>query len=408
MTAEYGIPEVIPLTRTEPTLRSITPAELLAGTYTDYDPVDAVSGAGFHDAQNIRQAVVIAGATIAGLDAELIEDGQYVIIENLGPGALTLAHDAGTAANRLVLPDDTDIEIGAQTSVMLIRDLDAERWRLGPSGGAGTGASGDAFSLTNNEATTVVAGTPVYVDAAGGFKRAQADDETTGRTIGIAQADIAAGASGRIQLSGAIDLETDEWDAICGTTGGLTFNTPYYVSAATAGKLTATPPSAVDEVVQQVIVALSPTQAVVRVAEPVVIGSGANLIRLTNNNASPMIIGTPVYSDAAEGMDLAIADGSGKSVIVGLVADASIASGARGYVAVGGLMVATTTQWDAICGTSGGLTFNRTYYLHKSAAGQLQYPAPSSPTDDGKEVVVAITALSTTEARIAITSPILL
>lgn len=272
-------------------------------------------------------------------------------------------------------------------------------------GGGGARGGGDTVSLVNNELGTVIIGTPVYNDAAGGFKKAQADAQATGRTIGLTRADVAAGESGSIQLSGAITLTTAEWDAICGTSGGLSFNTPYYLSAATAGKLTATPPSAAGEVVQQVIIALSTTLAVIRIADPEVLGSGNNIIQLTNNSGAPLIIGTPVYSDAADSMAPGVADGSGKSNIVGLVADTSVGDGAQGDVAVGGIIVATTDQWDAVAGTSGGLTFNTPYYLDPTTAGKLTSIAP---VNAGQEVVQVIIALSTTEARIAIQPPILL
>jgi hypothetical protein len=158
-------------------------------------------------------------------------------------------------------------------------------------------------------------------------------------------------------------------------------------------------------VIQQVIAAISPTTAVVKIDIPNVIGSGANIIQLRNDNVGSLIIGTPVYSDAGAGMDQGEANGSGKSTLVGLISDTSVATGAQGDVAVGGVLVATTVQWDAICGTSGGLASNTPYYLHPTTPGRLTATAPTTP---GQEVVQVITALSSTEARIAITSPVLL
>lgn len=263
----------------------------------------------------------------------------------------------------------------------------------------------EIVGATNHEATTVVAGAPVYISSNLGFLKARADSSATGPVIGLVLADIAASATGNIQTSGPIILTTAQWDAVCGTTGGLSFNVPYYLDATTAGKLTATPPSAVGQVVQQVIIGVSTTEAVIAIGPATVNGSASNLITLLNASGGGMIIGEPIYSIAAAQMSLGIANGSGKSIIQGLVADAAIGNGASGKVCVGGLMVATTAQWDAVCGTTGGLTFNTPYYLDPATPGRLTATAPSAA---GQEVVQVITALSTTLARVAITSPILL
>jgi hypothetical protein len=268
-----------------------------------------------------------------------------------------------------------------------------------------SGGDVESVELTNNEADTVVIGTPVYNDAPGGFKRAQADAEATARVLGLLLADATSGDDGNVQLSGLITLTTGQWDAICNTVGGLSHNTPYYLSAAAPGELTPTPPSAAGEVVEQVIIGISSTRAIIRITDPAEIGSGNNIIQLTNNSGGAMIICTPVYSDAADSIDNAIADGSGKSRVIGLVADATIADGAEGNVVVGGIIVATTAEWDAVAGTVGGLVFNTPYYLHPTIVGRLTSVAPVAP---GQEVVQVITALSSTEARIAIEPPILL
>jgi hypothetical protein len=278
----------------------------------------------------------------------------------------------------------------------------------GAGGGGGGSGSDDDLDLINDEAGTVIAGTPVYLSAAGHFLKAQADDIATGRVSGLAKADIAPGASGKVRPAGSITLTTDQWDAVAGTTGGLAFNVPYYLSADSSGALTATPPNVAGQVIELVLVALSPTKAAVKTSEPVVIGSGSNIIKQTNDNAAPLIICQPVFSSSADGVDLARANNSNKSIIVGLVADASIAPGARGNICVGGLMIATTAQWDAVCGTSGGLAPNTDYYLSFATAGHLIATPPTSPTNDGNEVVLVISAFSPTKARIATQPPILL
>ncbi len=261
------------------------------------------------------------------------------------------------------------------------------------------------IALVNDEATTVAIGSPVYCDASTGFRKARANAAATGPVLGLLTTDVLSAATGLVQFGGAITLTTAQWDAVAGTSGGLAFNVPYYLSAATAGKLTATPPSAAGQVVQQVLIGVSPTQAIMSLEVPEVVGAGNNLIQLTNDAVTAMLIGEPVYSDTAGGMNRGIANGTGKSGVLGLVADATIGAAARGNVAVGGLLVATTTQWDAVAGTIGGLVFNTAYYLHPTTPGRLTATAPVA---SGQEVVQVITALSTTEARIAIQPAILL
>lgn len=46
-----------------------------------------------------------------------------------------------------------------------------------------------------------------------------------------------------IQFAGPLTLTTAQWDARTGGSGGLTPNAVYYLSAATAGQLTTTPPT---------------------------------------------------------------------------------------------------------------------------------------------------------------------
>lgn len=275
----------------------------------------------------------------------------------------------------------------------------------GPGAIVGGGAPLSQLELASGESGTIVPGMPVYLSAAATGKKAKADSITTGRVFGLSLGTVLTSTSGIFQAGDTITLTTGQWDAIAGTTGGLAFDVPYYLSADTAGELTSTPPSAAGQIVQQVIVGISPTQAKIDIADPVVIGSGTNIIPLHNDNAGALIIGTPVYTSSPGGVDQGIANNTGKSVIQGLVSDVSIGAGQIGLVAVGGLIVATTAQWDAVCGTSGGLTPDAAYYLHPTVAGRM---TPTAPTTTGQEVAQIITALSATEARIAITSPVLL
>jgi hypothetical protein len=126
---------------------------------------------------------------------------------------------------------------------------------------------------------------------------------------------------------------------------------------------------------------------------------------LTNNEAGAIVIGTPVYSQAVDAAKKAQANASGTSRVLGLVADASITNGVSGNFKLDGVLTATTTQWDAVAGTTGGLTFGTIYYLSPTTAGQL---TSTAPTTVGQYVVEIGEAISTTELLIKIKSPILL
>jgi hypothetical protein len=130
-----------------------------------------------------------------------------------------------------------------------------------------------------------------------------------------------------------------------------------------------------------------------------------DVVSQTNGNVSSIVIGNAVYTDAANSVDLAQADASGTVEVLGLVQEVTIASAASGYIQTDGIIAATTTQWDAVAGTTGGLTPGSIYYLSSGTAGFLTETAPSSV---GQYVVRVGKAISTTELEISISQPILL
>src|SRR6185436_15877813 len=81
---------------------------------------------------------------------------------------------------------------------------------------------------------------------------------------------------------------------------------------------------------------------------------GGDVVSQTNDEAGAIVICTPVYNDAADGVKKAKADASGTKDVMGLVQQASITNGVAGMVLVNGVLTATTTQWDAVFGTTGG------------------------------------------------------
>ncbi len=105
----------------------------------------------------------------------------------------------------------------------------------------------------------MVAGNAVYASAAGHIGLAKSDALATSKTTGLSAATIGSGASGPAQNNGIASFATAIWDAIAGTTGGLTAGTIYYLSDATAGQITPTAPSTVGHFVVPVGIAQSTT-----------------------------------------------------------------------------------------------------------------------------------------------------
>ena len=134
-------------------------------------------------------------------------------------------------------------------------------------------------------------------------------------------------------------------------------------------------------------------------------GAGAaasqTITSVTNNQGSTIVIGQAVYSNGAGTVQLAQANGATTKNFAGLVQATSIANGAAGNVATAGVMTATTTQWDAVTGGSGGLTAGSYYYLSGATPGALTTTAPTT----NWSVRIGY-ALSATEMRIVAGVPI--
>ena len=126
---------------------------------------------------------------------------------------------------------------------------------------------------------------------------------------------------------------------------------------------------------------------------------------LTNGDANAVIIGTPVYSVGNNTFDLAQANSQPLATVIGLVQDTSIAASASGNVQTDDTFTATTAQWDAITGASGGLTPGAVYYLHPTVAGRI---TATAPTATGQFVAKIGVALSTTILEIQLAPSVLL
>jgi hypothetical protein len=124
-------------------------------------------------------------------------------------------------------------------------------------------------SYVNDEASALLVGNWMYADATGGAKKAKADASTTVQVVGISLTAAAAAGSAVVQGSGIVALTTGQWDAIAGTTGGLAVNTPYFLSAATAGAMSATPPATAGQKIVRLGIGLGPTKMRIAIQAPI-------------------------------------------------------------------------------------------------------------------------------------------
>lgn len=116
------------------------------------------------------------------------------------------------------------------------------------------------ISLTNDDAAPMAVGEIAYIFDAGGVKKARADALATHEAFYFAAAAIAAGAAGFFQSSGVLA-------GFVGLTAGAT----YYLSAATAGAMTTTPPSATGQYVVRLGKAVSTTEFEIRIERPILL-----------------------------------------------------------------------------------------------------------------------------------------
>ena len=121
-----------------------------------------------------------------------------------------------------------------------------------------------------------------------------------------------------------------------------------------------------------------------------------NILALENGDTGTIPIGNPVYISSADTFIHAV--GEDFPNVVGLTAE-EILSTEVGSVQVDGKLVATTVEWDAVTGQTGGLTSGETYYL--GYYGGLSIIPPTS----GYLVRLGI-AINSTDLEIKISRPI--
>ena len=130
----------------------------------------------------------------------------------------------------------------------------------------------------------------------------------------------------------------------------------------------------------------------------------SGIIEVTNKETTAIVICTPVYSSGSAEVKKAKANAFETSKVTGLIKDETIASDATGDIITTGILTATTTQWDAATGETGGLSSNTIYYLSVSS-GLI---TALSPSNEGEVVIQIGESLSTTQMRVSIQPPIIL
>jgi hypothetical protein len=121
-----------------------------------------------------------------------------------------------------------------------------------------------------------------------------------------------------------------------------------------------------------------------------------------NNTGNTINIATPVYVSGTVNAIMAQADAQSTVRVAGL-AEATTTDGDPLEVVSDGVFVATTGEWDAVTGDSGGLTPGSDYWLSAAAPGTLTTTAPDST---GSFVQRVGHALSATELEIEVGQPI--
>lgn len=258
----------------------------------------------------------------------------------------------------------------------------------------------------NDDASAIVIGQPVYQTSTGHVDLSVGVDLTHATVIGlVAATSIANGANGAVQETGILTAATSQWDAVTGQSGGLTPDAVYYVSTTTPGQLTTVPPNIIGTYIGVVGYALSSSQMQIVPQAPEVVGAtAATTDQLTNNQGNDAPPGEPVYRASTGNFSAAAAGIELRSTVIGLTA-AVIPASTIGTIVTSGPLTLTTEQWDAVAGTSGGLTPYAPYYLAAFGFGQLSSTPPSV---SGEYLVCVGFALSPTTFIIAPQVPVLL
>jgi hypothetical protein len=339
---------------------------------------------------------IFGGTTVTSGDRVLIkaqstgsENGIYIF--NGSGSAMTRAADfvdpfvtsaaftfAENDASGWVLSTANPITIGS-TSLSFVQMT-----------GGGTYVAGNGLTLTGNSFS---------VAASARFTVGTSLDLATAGTAGTytkvttdAYGRVTSGASATAADVGAQASNTDltAFTAVAGTgilvrTAASAYTTRSI--AGTAGRITVTNGAATagDPTIDMVTVGTAGTYGTVTVDAygRVTAGSGAASVSLisatmTNGEATTINICQPVYVFSGDNVKKGIANATGTRRILGFVSDTSINAAASGNIAVVGVLSATTGQWDAVTGQTGGLTPDAIYYLDNTTSGKMSSTAPAT------------------------------
>jgi len=121
-----------------------------------------------------------------------------------------------------------------------------------------------------------------------------------------------------------------------------------------------------------------------------------NTLSLENGGTVDLSICTPVYITGADAVD--VADSGSLPNVIGITTGAIVVS-TVGVIQTDGKLTATTAEWDARTGQTGGLTPGAAYYLGNWGA------VVSTPPTSGYLVRLGI-AINLTDFEIKISRPI--
>jgi hypothetical protein len=121
----------------------------------------------------------------------------------------------------------------------------------------------------------------------------------------------------------------------------------------------------------------------------------------TNADGSSIVLGQPVYFTIAPQPSVALA-AANANLLVGLVADASIANAAIGKIRIGGVLEQAAAAWEAITDGATGIAGGETVYVSPTTPGKLTTTAPST---SGQYITVVGIAMSTTLLQLQIAAP---
>ncbi|MDR3639070.1 MAG: hypothetical protein P4L84_35020 [Isosphaeraceae bacterium] len=119
-------------------------------------------------------------------------------------------------------------------------------------------AENETQNWTNGDSAGHSIGNVVYLSAGDTVKRAQANAAGTSGAVAIATGTIAAGAVGGYQTNGTLSGLT-----------GLTAGATYYLDPAAVGGMTTTCPTTVGQLVCILGIAVSATEFLIRIREPI-------------------------------------------------------------------------------------------------------------------------------------------